>query len=172
MSVLGPIGALGAVVLLLCVPFYFGAIRPAERELAEQRLAAERLRERSPVQPVSARDRADDVRRFYFAFPALDHLPDELERLYGLARAANLELEQGEYRMERRGQGLASYRVTLPLHGSYPAIRQFIGTTLEQIPYAAIDALRFDRKKLADSDLDAQVRITLYFRPNDPIETQ
>jgi hypothetical protein len=166
---LGPAGVIGACVLFLCIPFYFAAIRPAERELSEQRLAGERLRSRSPVQPVSA---SGDARRLYYAFPEMERLPDELERLYGLARAANLELDRGEYRMERRGQGLASYRVTLPIRGSYPAIREFLGTTLQQMPYAAIDALRFDRKKIAETELDAQVRITLYFRPNDPIEGQ
>ena len=40
------------------------------------------------------------------------------------------------------------------------------------MPYAAIDALKFERKKVGDAQLDAQVRVTLYFRPSNPNETR
>lgn len=169
---LGPAGALGTVLLVLCLPFYVAEIRPAERELREQLAVAERLRDRSPLQTVSTRNRGDDLQRFYFAFPAVDKLPDELERVYGLARASKLDLVHGEYRLERHGDGLASYRMTLPVRGSYPDIREFVAATLKQMPYAAIETLRFERKKIGDSELDAQLRITLFFRPSNPSENR
>jgi hypothetical protein len=169
---LGPAGVLGAGLALACVPFYLTSVRPAELELQALRVAAERARAPSAVQTVSAVARSDDLRRFYSAFPAMDRLPDELERLYGLARSARLDLYQGEYRLEQRGAGLASYRITLPIRGSYPDVREFLSATLQQMPYAAIDALRFERKKVGDAQLDAQVRITLFFRPGNPNETR
>jgi hypothetical protein len=168
---LGAAGVVGIGVLFACVPFYLSSIRPAERELQARRLALEQSRARSPLQTVAA-PRGDDLRRFYQAFPAMDRLPDELERLYGLARAARLDLSQGEYRLEQRGAGLASYRITLPMRGSYPDVREFLANTLTQMPYAAVDGLRFERKKVGDAQLEAQVRITLFFRPGNPGETR
>ena len=81
---------------------------------------------------------------------------------YGQAR---LDLAQGEYRLERRVSGLWAYRVTLPVRGSYPQFRDFIGAVLKDMPIASIDALRFERKRAAETPLEAQVRVTLYARP-------
>jgi hypothetical protein len=168
---LGAAGVVGTGVLFACLPFYLSSVRPAERELSARRLVAEHARSRSALQTVSA-PRTDDLQRFYQAFPAMDRLPDELERLYGLARASHLDLYQGEYRLEQRGAGLASYRITLPMRGGYPDVREFLSATLKQMPYAAIDGLRFERKKVGDAQLEAQVRVTLFFRPSNPNETR
>jgi hypothetical protein len=39
------------------------------------------------------------------------------------------------------------------------------------MPIASLDALRFDRKKAGDTQLEAQVRLTIYFRPATEGET-
>ena len=163
---LGAAGVLGIGVLLFCAPFYFSTVRPIERELQTQRAAAERVRTRNSYKPVSGAARAEELRRFYALFPRLDQLPGQVERIYGIARDAKLELLQAEYRLERRGDGLVPYRITLPLRGSYPQVRDFVGATLQSVPNASIDALRFERKNAGDVQLDAQVRLTVYFRPN------
>ena len=169
-AMLGKLGALGVIglgVLAFCVPFYFTALRPAERELGAQRDAAERLRSRGPFRPVAADDRAEELRRFYGLLPPVERLTEELERVYALARAANLELLQGEYRLEQRNSGPAAYRITLPVRGSYVQVRSFLDALLREMPLASVDALRFERKKIADAQLEAQLRLTLHFRPRD-----
>jgi hypothetical protein len=166
---LGVPGVVGLGVMFACLPFYLSSVRPAERELHARRIAVEQARVRSSIQTVSA-PRTADLGRFYQAFPAMDRLPDELERLYALARTAHLDPSQGDYRLEQRGAGLASYRITLPLRGSYPDIREFLSETLKQMPYAAVDGLRFERKKVGDAQLEAQVRVTLFFRPGNSSE--
>jgi len=167
---LGPAGVLGVGVLIFCVPFYLSAVSPAERELQAQRSVAERLRSRTPFQPVASEGRADELRRFYGLFPPLERLPDELERVYALARSAKLELLQGEYRLEKPPFGIAFYRITLPIRGTYQ-IRQFVAAALKSMPIASLDALRFERKKAGDSQLEAQLRMTIYFRPANEGET-
>ena len=162
---LGSTGVVGIGVLIFCIPFYFSAVRPAERELQAQRLVAERLRARTPFQPVASEGRADELRRFYSLFPPVEKLPDQLELIYSLARSANLELLQGEYRLEKPPVGLAFYRITLPLRGTYVQIRQFVGATLKSMPIASLEALRFERKRVGDTRLEAQIRLTVYFRP-------
>ena len=162
---LGAAGVLGVGVLLACVAFYVSALAPAEEEAKAQRAALERLRARAPNQPVSSGGRADDLRRFYLLFPQPADLNRELERLHRLARIAGLDLAQGEYRLERRVTGLWAYRVTLPVRGSYAQFRDFVSAVLKDMPIASIDALRFERKRAADTQLEAQVRVTLYAQP-------
>lgn len=164
---LGAAGVLGLGVLFFCTPFYLSAILPAERELSAQREAIERLRSRGPFRPVSADSRSEELRRFYGLFPPTDRLTDQLETVYALAREAKLELMQGEYRLEKRDTGLFAYRVTLPIRGSYAQIRSFVGSVLKEMPIASVDALRFERKKAAETLIDAQVRLTIHVRPGD-----
>lgn len=163
---LGVAGILGIGILLACGAFWISALKPAKEELGAQRAALERMRARSPVQPVSGGGRAEDLRRFYNLFPPAAGLTAELERLHRLARGSRLELAQGEYRLERRPAGLWAYRVTLPVRGSYSEVRNFISAVLKDMPGASIDALRFDRKKADDAQLEAQLRFTLYARPS------
>lgn len=163
---LGVAGILGIGCLLACGAFWFSAVKPAKEELGAQRAALERLRARTPAQPISGGGRVDELRRFYNLFPPAAGLTAELERLHRLARGARLELAQGEYRLERRPAGLWAYRVTLPVRGSYPEVRNFISAVLKDMPSVSIDALRFDRKKANDAQLEAQLRFTLYARPS------
>jgi len=162
---LGATGVVGVGVLIFCIPFYFSSVRPAEQELKAQRSIAERLRARTPFQAVATEGRAEELRRFYSLFPPLERLPDQLEQIYALARGAKLELLQGEYRLEKPAVGLAFYRITLPLRGTYPQIRQFVGATLKSMPIASLEGLRFERKRVGDTRLEAQIRLTVYFRP-------
>lgn len=169
---LGVAGVLGLGVLFACVPFYFSALHSAQTELAARRAAADRLKNREPVRPVSADPRAEELQRFYALFPPLQKLTDELEGVYTLAREAKLDLMQGEYRLEQQGAGPARYQLVLPVRGTYSQVRAFVAAVLKEKPTASVDALRFERKNVAENQIDAQVRITLYFRPHDETETR
>lgn len=162
---IGPLGIIGIGALIACAAFYLSAIKPAERELTAQRAAAQNIKTRTPFQPVSVDSRADDLRRFQALFPTADNIPAEVEKLWALARTHKLELLTGEYRLETNTPGLARYRITLPVRGSYAQLRQFVDTLLKTVPTLAIDGLRFERKKVTETQLDAQLRLTMYFRP-------
>ena len=151
---LGPAGVAGLGVLLFCVPFYFSALAPAQAELARKKIPVKEKHEEPDA----------ELERFYNRFPRLERLHGELEALYGHARASQVQLLQGEYRLESRAGGLTAYHVTLPVRASYPQLRQFVGRVLRDMPTASLDALRFERKKAADAQLQAQVRITIYLR--------
>jgi Tfp pilus assembly protein PilO len=163
---LGTAGILGLGVLLACAGFWVSALKPIQQEVAAQRAALERLRSRTPYQPVAMSGRGEELRRFYNLFPPAGELTGEMQRLHRLARNAGLDLAQGEYRLERRASGLWTYRVTLPVRGSYLQLRDFVGAVLKEMPIASIEALRFERKKAAEMQLDAQVRVRLYVRPS------
>jgi Tfp pilus assembly protein PilO len=167
---IGPAGVLGIGVLLACAGFYVDALAPIEDQARAQRIALERLRARTPYQPVTSAGRGEDLQRFYTLFPSTPQLTDQVERLHRLARKSGLELAQGEYRLERRPEGLWAYRVTLPVRGSYNQFRSFLAAVLTDMPIASLDALRFERKKALDTQLEAQVRLTLYARPTGDLQ--
>ena len=160
---LGVPGVLGFGLLCACLAFHFSALVPAERELTAQR-AAGSARARADVRPVGYDPRGEELERFYALFPPVDDLADELETLYALARKSGLELQQGEYRIDRPPAGLAAYRVVLPVRGSYAQVRAFTGAVLARMPFVSLDALRFERRKSAETQLEAQLRLTVYLR--------
>ena len=51
------------------------------------------------------------------------------------------------------------------MRGSYAQVRQFVGHVLKDMPTASLDAVRFDRRKAGDTQVEAQVRLTIYLRP-------
>ena len=163
---LGAAGVLGIGVLLACAGFWFSELKPARDELIAQRAALEKLRARTAYKPVASTSREEDLRRFYNLFPPAEELAAEIERLHRLGRAAGLDLAQGEYRLERRPTGLWAYRVSLPVRGTYSQLREFLSALLKDMPVASLDALRFERKKAMDSQLEAQVRVTVHLRPS------
>ena len=166
---LGASGVLGIGVLLACAGFYVQALAPLEDQVAAERLALQRLQTRTPYQPVSG-GREQDLQRFYSLFPSAAQLAEEVERVHRYARKSGLELAQGEYRLERRPEGLWAYRVTLPVRGSYAQLRSFLSAVLAGMPIASLDALRFERKQALDTQIEAQVRLTLHARPTGDIQ--
>ena len=61
-------------------------------------------------------------------------------------------------------ENLAEYRITLPLKGDYGQIRGFIAKTLNELPYVALESVRFERQKVNDPAIDAQLKLVLYLR--------
>lgn len=163
LDTLGAAGVAGVGVLLFCLPFYFSALAPAQAELKRRSAAAASASVRPTAQSQSTLD-SSDLERFYSRFPPVERLPGELDALYAHAKVSRVELRQGEYRMESRGAALTAYQVTLPVRGSYPQLRQFVGRVLKDMPTTSLDAVRFERKKAADAQLEAQVRLTIYLR--------
>ena len=160
LDTLGAAGVAGIGVLLFCLPFYFSALVPAQAELKQRGTVDKPV----PIQSVVVNHDAEDLARFYGRFPPVERLPGELDALYAHAKISRVELRQGEYRMESRGAALTAYQVTLPVRGSYPQLRQFVGRVLKDMPTTSLDAVRFERKKAADAQLEAQVRLTIYLR--------
>lgn len=156
---LGALGVLGVGGLLACAGFYVSGLVPLQDEIREQSLAA-------AYRPPSSGGPADDLARFYDFFPPADELTRHVDRLHRLALRSGLELARAEYRLEKPAAGLWTYRVTLPVRGSYPQVREFAGDVLRELPVASLDALRFDRKRARDAKVDAQLRLTLYLRPS------
>ena len=136
--------------------------------------------QREALQAVAQPPRAADLARvakaspaaqlaqFHAAFPRLDELADALRGLDASARRAGVTLRTGEYRIEQRADAesgpLLRYRLALRTSGDYAQIRAFLGRTLEQLHFVALDDVQFRRGADASAPLDADVRLSLYLR--------
>ena len=104
----------------------------------------------------------DPLERLLAVFPPQNAIPDELERLFRLAEAQQLQLLQGDYRLEKQSELLQVYRVTLPLRGSYPQVRAFVAAALNDMPYLSLDAIRFERQRVGDANVETRVKFSLF----------
>ncbi len=164
---MGAAGRFGVVLAMAGLFFYIFAWAPlATRSTALARETAtlsERLRAAGDM-TVEAREAAEDpLTRFYRLFPRSLVAVTSLAKVYGHARARGLELERGEYRVLDDGTGrLIAYQADLPIKGSYVQIRQFLAAILAELPFAALEEVAFERRRISDATIEAKVRLTLY----------
>jgi len=161
---LGSVGGIGVALLFGCAVFYFTAVVPTEEELAslQERRMAEELARRSGRPLVDSRSQLDQFMAF---FPATDTTSHWLGLVYAAASNEGLELAQGTYKVRGEGgTGLVAYQVTLPMRGTYPQIRRFVGRALAGVPAAALESIAFQRERSADGAVDARVVFTLHLR--------
>lgn len=157
------LGAAGVIALgLLCfdAALFFSGVLPA-RERANA--AEERLRESGSRLPATrAAAVRDPLERLLAVFPPPAAIPDELARLFRIAEEQRLQLLQGDYRLEKQGELLQVYRVSLPLRGSYAQVRAFIAAALNAMPYLSLDSIRFERQRVGDASVETQVKFSLF----------
>lgn len=90
-------------------------------------------------------------------------LEDNLQALHDAARGAGIELKRLEYQMsdEKRWR-FKQYQIVAPVTSSYPRVREFIGTALARVPSLALDHVSFQKRKVGDATVDAELRFTLF----------
>jgi Tfp pilus assembly protein PilO len=164
---LGTAGVVGIGLLVFAAAFYWSAVLPTEAKIKTLRVTAATLQEKLKSSGSIARDTkvvgSDQLTAFYAFFPRSDTTPDWLARINEAARASNVTLQSGEYKLERRSeQKLARYQITLPMTGTYGQMREFIGNVLSQVPAASLDEVTLRRENVTSQRIEARVRFTLY----------
>jgi hypothetical protein len=102
------------------------------------------------------------------SLPSRTEAPIVVSKILEEARAAGVELPQGQYEFVPARDGVAArYRMTFPVRATYPQIRQFMDRTLLALPAVAIEGLRIDRKNVGDDRVDAELKLSAYVR-SDP----
>jgi hypothetical protein len=169
MQAIGRAGIVGLALLAFSLRFVSSTLWPSWRELEAQRADAVVARDamRDATAKTSPRDAspADELRSFYEVFPPRSDVPELLSRLYAAAAETKLVLLHGEYGLFFDSQtGLMRFRIAVPMRGSYRQIREFIGAVLRDVPAVALDEVTFERSRIAEREVDAQVRFTLYLK--------
>ena len=102
------------------------------------------------------------------ALPRRDDAPTVVGKIFAQASAAGVELTRGQYEYLPARDGVAArYRMTFPVHTTYPQLRDFMNRTLATMPAVAVDGLRIERKKVGDEEVDAELKLSAYVR-SDP----
>ncbi len=164
----GPAGLAGALLTVLAIAGWFGLVQPETSHLNETLAQSQALQARLRASTHKVQDLAENpdeqLQRFYGFFPGTATVPDWLAVIDRAATREHLILQQGEYRVIRDRLGLLTrYQVALPIHGTYPQIANFIQRVLKEVPIAAIESLSFERQQVGDPQLDAKLRLILFF---------
>jgi hypothetical protein len=161
---LGRTGGLGIALLAGAAGFYFSAVRPARDEAAALQWRRAQIEKHGrPAAPAAAT--SEEIDRFMGFFPELQSTPGWLRTLYTVAEREQLELLQGSYKLSDDSVlGLAQYRISLPVRGSYPQIRRFIGGVLDEIPALSLEEIVFQRDRIGDGAVQAKIGLTLHLR--------
>ena len=84
------------------------------------------------------------------SLPPRREAPEVVAKVYEEAKAAGIDLPRGQYEYVPARDGVAArYRMTFPVHASYPQIRSFLDRTLIALPAVAVEGLRIERKSVA-----------------------
>ncbi|MBG6223071.1 MULTISPECIES: hypothetical protein [unclassified Janthinobacterium] len=106
---------------------------------------------------------SENMARFYAALGQQRHAEQQVKQLFDLAAKNGLVLAQGEYKSGYdKASRVTTWQVTLPLKGSYTAVWQFALQALRAMPFASLDELSFRREQIADTQLEARLRLTFY----------
>ena len=113
----------------------------------------------------SSADKVADSAGAPRVLPARAEMPVILGQLFNKARQARLAVDTAKYQIDSsKSGGVVRYQIAFPLNGPYPQIRAFIDATLATMPSVALSGLVLERKSIADANVEAQVRLTVYTR--------
>jgi hypothetical protein len=155
-DVLAAPGVVGMGLLVFCAMYYFSAVLPMNKEvrLLTSKAAAQPHIRREAEQVTPDKQLAS----FYHSFLNVKDVPDALEKLHDAAMVQGVTLEQGDYHLVRNGTDkMVRYEIEMPIKGDYLHLRKFLSQALADMPYLALDSVEFQRQKISDTILDAQI---------------
>ncbi|MGZ9005685.1 MAG: hypothetical protein ACXW20_18070 [Burkholderiales bacterium] len=164
LSLLGPLGIVGIGLLICAAAAYVGWVVPTREEVSglENKVLSQQQRARTPAPGPAMQQPLSD---FYEFFPPAETSAQWLGKVYAVAERERLDLPKGEYRLTSQpGEAIATYEAVFALRGRYQQLRAFIAGVLEEIPFAALDDVRLERQRTADSTVDARLRLTFFLR--------
>ena len=161
------LGHLGVVGISLCVfsliAFTSGNLG-LRQQVSDQAAELVVAREAAGSNSLQASDAspAAAASRFVASLPGRNEVPQIMGSVVTVAAAAGIELERGSYEYVSSDDGaIARYRMSLPVNGSYPQVRQFIENLLAAVPAIALDSMRIERDNISDQVIAADLRFTV-----------
>jgi len=86
-----------------------------------------------------------------------------LHSLFKLAESSSLKLDQGAYRTSlTQAAAFRVFEVALPLHGDYPAVRDFCNAVLREHENAALDELSVKKEQVAAYQAEVLLKLRFY----------
>jgi hypothetical protein len=161
---IGRTGIVGLGLLIFSAGFYASWIAPRHEQIRALEVKSARLQQPSGPAPVGQRDRGP-LSDFYGFFPSPESIPKSLDLLFGLAQRNGLEITKSDYRLVASADpNITTYQVRFPLKGTYVQVRKFVAAALQELPFASLDELRLEKKRVEDANVDSQIRFTFFLR--------
>jgi Tfp pilus assembly protein PilO len=163
----GRVGVIGVALLVFSVVCFLSANSPLRHQLAGQQSDLAKTQQDQLARHRTGADLTPtaQLQTFVSKLPARAELPAITEQVVAQASAAGLALERGSYDFTVTHSGkIVRARLSFPLQGTYPNIRQFVNRTLAAIPGAAVDGLRLERKTIGSSEISAEVSFAVFLR--------
>jgi Tfp pilus assembly protein PilO len=163
---LGWQGISGIVLLALAGVFQMLALKPLEQEVTFMRSHLDTSRTKTSMQSrtFSLGDRQKELGMFFDSLPSEEDVTDILASIYSVAEASGVGLKQAEYHPDSDGKTRVQYGMVFPVQGEYAKIRYFVARVLADNPAIAMDQINFQRDKISDPILKAEIRFTLFLR--------
>lgn len=164
---LGLPGICGAALLLLGIGYaglfvlpHYQQLQALQARLSHGSAQLAAAPETQALAPEQGEGRFDDLHR---RLPSQQDAAGVIDRIYELAEQERIALARGEYALGVDPKTrLARYRILLPVSGSYPQLRRFMHGMLAEQPALVLEEVDFQRKQVADGQLQGRIRMTLY----------
>jgi hypothetical protein len=161
----GRAGGAGLLLTTASIVFWFSTIQPLERNVTSLEGELARVEAASVPTAGGRRSPSEEVAAVLRRLPTRDELPAIMAIVVAQASEAGLDLESGRYELASARSGeLARYRLTFPVRGSYPQLREFIDGTLAAVPSLALEGLRLERASITDKAISADLRFAAVVR--------
>lgn len=163
---LGWQGMAGIVLLALAGAFQWLTLKPLQQEVAFMHSHLDTASANTPMQnrTYNLGDRQNELGMFFDSLPGEQDVTDILASIYAVAEASGVGLKQAEYHPDINDKSRVEYAMDFPLQGEYAQIRYFTARVLADHPAIALDQISFQRDKISDPMLKAEVRFTLFLR--------
>lgn len=138
----------------------------AEQATALQR---QRLRVELPRLNEAAPDPEREALRWIDALPRVDQRGQQVRLLIERARDAGVTMERADYAVQAdTSLPISRMNVSVPVQGSYAAVRRFLAGVLNDVPNAALESLQLERSDTRADELRATARLMLLYRTDQP----
>jgi hypothetical protein len=165
-------GAPACIAVALCVAgvaawAWLLPQRAAQSQLMAQPLPAPSTLVAPPPPPPPSANQ--NLAAFYEVLGEKRYAEQQVKVLFDLAAKSNLSLSQGEYKAAYdKASRVSTYQIILPVKGAYQSIWQFSMRALREMPFASLDEVGFRRDAIADANVEARLRFTLYLKEGEP----
>lgn len=166
---LGRQGMAGIVLLALAGAFQAFILAPLEQEVSVMHRHLDEAHAKSSLQSrtYSLGTFQNELTLFFDSLPAEEDVTDILGSIYSIAEGIGVTLNQAEYHPENgKNKPRIEYRMVFPVQGDYAKIRYFVARVLADHSAIALDQVNFQRDRISDPILKADIRMTLFLRPS------
>lgn len=146
-----------AVVLLVAATTFSSLFLARLEERNRALLTALSRKAQAPALPG-----ADKVDAVYEHLRKDEETTDWLARLHAIGTATGVQLKRASYRTLKTDSRIVRCEIVLPAAGSYAQLRDFLKRALEEIPVLSLDQITMKRDASAESDIQAEMRLTLH----------